>query len=74
MICPSCGANSSDEEAWATHIRECDFGISTKIEPHSDVREMAATQRQMYEAYLEVGFTSKESVRLIGYWIRGGMS
>jgi hypothetical protein len=35
------------------------------IEPHADMRTMAATCRQMYEAWKEVGFTQAEAFQLL---------
>lgn len=36
------------------------------IEPHADIRQLAAVYRQMYVAFTEVGFTPAEALALIG--------
>jgi len=34
------------------------------VEPHADIRESAATSMQIYTAYLEVGFTELQALKI----------
>lgn len=42
------------------------------VEPHADIRTMAATAMQMFVAFTEVGFTPSQAMELISQVISAG--
>jgi hypothetical protein len=44
--------------------------VSAYLAPHGDIRAMAATLRQMYNALVEVGFSTDEASTLTSDWWR----
>ena len=43
------------------------------IEPHADMRQLAATHMQLFTAWMEVGFTEKQAMAMLRAAINGTM-